>query len=70
MLGFRREQWLAVIVPWFVTMVLITIGSFPFRPHVIWFAFGFLFAWCFMFFVWLEAKWEARWQPPEEKNQG
>ena len=68
-LGFRREQWLAVIVPWFVTAALFTIGAFPFRPYVIAFAFGWLFAWCFMFFVWLQAKLEANYPRFAEESQ-
>lgn len=69
MLGFRREQWLAIFVPGLVTLALFTIGAFPFRPYVIAFAFGWLFAWCFMFFVWLEAKLEAMYPQSEEENR-
>jgi energy-coupling factor transporter transmembrane protein EcfT len=68
-LGINRDQWLAIFVPGLVTIALFTIGSFPFRPYVIAFAFGWLLAWCFMFFVWLRAKWEANYQQSVEKSQ-
>ena len=71
MLGFfRLEQWLLVIVPGVVAMGLFTIASFPYRPHVLAFAFGWLCAWCFMFLSWLCITVKAMCQTSEEQIRG